>query len=894
MKNIDWKKILPHVAAIATFVVLTAIYFYPVFEGKMVKMEDMDRYRGMAMESRLVEDLEGTYPLWTNSIFSGMPTYQIGKVGGMQGLERVDRLFWLGFPRFAGYFLIGLLAFYFLSRVLKMKPILGIAMSIAYGFSSYFVIIIQAGHVSKLHAAAYIPAVIAALILVYRNKNLILGGTLFALFLGLQIMSNHLQITYYMFFILLGFVLFYLFKQVFLEKDFRFFLKGSVVLLLSTFLAIMANFGNIAYTYGYGQKTTRGPSELTINPENPEETIKKENGLDFEYITNWSYGKDETFSLFIPSIKGGSSGSAITSQEEFNQLDDQQLKMYIANYGLNQYWGTQPFTSGPVYVGALIFALFVLGMVFIKSQLKWWVLGVTLLAILLSWGKNLPSLTLLFMDFFPGYNKFRAVTMILVIVQFTLPFIALLYLKELFEKRDVHVKKMKAFFITSGSILGILLLFIAIPSAFFDFITERESMQLNNLGMNNQAGFDINTLKSSITDFRISVFREDVLRSLGFIIVGLALIFLFLKKKIQPFALGISLTFLITLDLILVDKRYLHNEKDQKGEYVHWVDRDRFEFPRGASKADYAIFEREKNEQTNKLYQSFVEIAQSENNGEPVYSNQLAAYQFGALNLTTNYRVLKLGDPFNDSFTSLFHKNVGGYHGAKLKRYQQLISMYISKEQQQFIQGLSTVKSMEDLEQLTAQLKVMNMLNAKYLILDAEQLVPNPNANGNAWYIEEIVWAETPDEELLKLNEIDPKNQVLVPSKYKQDISSTSFSIGADTIYMTSYHPEKIEYQAVNQNENYAVFSEVYFEDGWKAFIDGQEVKHHQVDFVLRGLLIPSGEHTITFKFEPESYTTITGINMAFSWLVVILALLGIGLEIKRKNQGLSKKEIDE
>ena len=789
MKTLELKKLIPHVSAVVLFMLISLIYLSPVLEGKKIDQQDIRQFTGMSKE---IVDHRAEYdeePLWTNSMFSGMPAYQISVRYKKNLISYCSQIFKLYLPGPAGTVFLYLLGFYFLLVSLGIDYRLAIIGAIAYAFSSYFFIIIEAGHNTKAHAIGYVAPILASFLMVFRGKKVLLGSALTALFTSLILNANHLQITYYL--VMLLFIIGVVkFIEAYKEKALTLFFKYVGILLLAGTIGSLTSLSRIATTMEYGQESIRGKSELTDNQSN------KTSGLDKDYATAWSYGKAESFTLLIPNFHGGASGGALTTDSETyrlfkNSQQASQAKKIIKQLPL--YWGSQPFTSGPVYAGAIVCFLFIMGLFLIKGYLRWWILTTFLLMLALSWGKNLMPLTDFFLEYIPGYNKFRTVSTTLVIVELLIPFLGILALNKIIKERKTN-EVMKSFKYALGIVGGLCLLFALMPNTFFDF----EGLNDARYG---------EALTEALQVDRASLFSADAFRSLAFILLSAVGIWLYLNKTIKKTPLILLIGVLILGDMWVVNKRYLNDENFKAKRKVLQ--------PFKPSVADSQILQ----------------------DPDP------------------NYRVYnRTVSPFNDASTSYFHKSIGGYHGAKLKRYQELIDFHISK----------------------GNMNVLNMLNSKYFIVSGQNNQPiaqrNPNALGNAWFVSDIIIVENSDEEIQKLGQINTANQVVVDQRY--DIPPSLEYDSTATIQLTNYKANHLSYTSSATKKQFAVFSEIYYDKGWNAYIDGELVPHVRANYLLRALPIPSGQHTIEFKFEPQTYYATENITL-FSSLIVIIALFG-------------------
>ena len=790
----QFSKAKPHIIIIVLFALISFAYFSPIIEGKRIDGHDVKTWIGMSKEISDFRDSSGNEALWTNSMFSGMPAYQISVKYSSNLVRYIDKVISLGFPRPANLLFLYLLGFYLLLLSLKVDYRVAAVGAIAYAFSSYFFIIIQAGHMTKAHAIAYLPMVVASVIYTYRGK-LLLGGTLTALTVALELYSNHLQITYYLIFILIFIGLYQLFQD-YKSQNLPSFFKRSAVLILAALLATGTCFTRLKTTMDYGKDSTRGKSELTSNIEN------KTKGLDKDYATQWSYGIAETMTLLIPNFHGGASqGELSTNSETYNALKrSPNAKKIIKSLPL--YWGDQPIVSGPTYAGAIVIFLFLLSLFLLKGRFKYWILSLTVLSIFLAWGKNFMPLTELFLDFFPGYNKFRAVSMILIVAEFTLPLLAFLALNNFIFSDADKLSKQKslknAFFITSS----ITLLFALVPNIFFDFIGVNDSMLASN-------GWPVEALQSD----RASMLSNDAWRSFFFILLAFLSLFFFLKHKVSSNNVILIFAVLLLFDMWTINKRYLNDS--------HFIRSSKVKIPYKASQADNFIL----------------------SDNDP------------------NFRVFNQSvSTFNDASTSYFHKSIGGYHGAKLKRYQELIDSHISK----------------------GNMQVLNMLNTKYFILQNGKVNRNPNVLGNAWFIKDTKIVENADAEILALNNFDASSIAIIDKRFKSLIKEFS-SDSLSSIKLDEYQPNYLKYSSSSKENQIAVFSEVYYDKGWNSYIDGELVSHFRANYILRAMNIPKGNHTIEFRFEPEIFKIGERISLASSILLIFSLIFVSVRELKLK-----------
>ena len=777
------KKLRPHLIVLLLFMSISFVYFSPLLEGKMLDMHDIKQWQGMSKEVVDFHEKTGENALWTNSMFSGMPAYQIATWSDANLIQYVVKVITLGMPRPASLLFLYLLGFYILLLSLKVDYRLAAVGAIAFAFSSYFFIIIQAGHMTKAHAIAYVPMVVAAVLYTYRGKML-LGGVLTALTVALEIYANHLQITYYLALMLLIIGLVQFVKDL-KAKNLVDFAKRTGVLLVAALLASGTAFTNLAATMEYGKDSTRGKSELTTNLDN------KTTGLDKDYATQWSYGIAETFTLLIPNFHGGASQGELTTESETYQAikSTPNAKQLIKQLPL--YWGDQPGVSGPTYAGAIVIFLFVLGLFFVKSEMRIWLVMATIMSIMLAWGKNFMGLTELFLDYFPGYNKFRAVSMILVIAEFTVPLLGFVALNKFLSSDKLENEKEKSLKLAFYFVGGITLLFALIPSLFFDFVGGQDASLEKN-------GWSIDALQSD----RAGLLSADAWRSFIFIALTFGTLWLFLKNQLQSKYVIFIVGVLVLADMWTVNKRYLNND--------NFASKRKVEKPYQASQADQQIL----------------------NDKDP---------NFRVFNQTVS--------TFNDASTSYFHKSIGGYHGAKLKRYQELIENHIAK----------------------GNMAVLNMLNTKYFISQQGQVQQNPGAMGNAWFVNNVNIVANADAEIAALNGFNPDSTAIVDIRFSDQIIENLDNSNA-TITLEEYKPNYLKYTSSSTKDGIAIFSEIYYDKGWNAYIDGELKPHFRADYVLRGMQIPEGNHLVEFKFEPSTYKT--GETVALASSVTLLLLL--------------------
>ncbi|UOQ54512.1 YfhO family protein [Hymenobacter cellulosivorans] len=830
-----WRRLLPHLLAVVFFLVLAAVYFSPIlFDGKTLAQHDVVQFNGGAHEAQLYREATGKEALWTNSMFSGMPTYLISTRFPGDLSIYLHNIFTLHLPAVVANLFLALVCGYVLFVALGVRPLLAAVGAIALGFTSYNLIILAAGHNTKSLALAYAPLVLGGLLVTFR-RNRWLGAALFALGLTMNVRSNHLQITYYLLLLVLVFGIVELVAAL-REKRLSDFLGRTALLAAAAVLAVGVSFGRLYVTAEYGKYSIRGKSELTTPaPTAPGAPAAAEdgaagNGLDRDYAFGWSYGVGETITLLIPNYYGGASGGSLSENSATGKalaglgVPPLQLRDYLQQLPL--YWGDQPITSGPVYIGAVVCFLFVLGLFVADRRTRTWLLVGTILSIVLAWGKNFETFNYLMFDYFPGYNKFRSVSMALVIAQLAMPLLAILALARVLraqpalaplaggsthpslaalsgqpldspESADLKRKLLYAVGITAGICV---LAFLAGLGA--DFAAPIDA-QLQ------QQQFPLDALRED----RASLMRTDVFRSIIFIVLTGGVLYFYLQRKLSVTTAGLLVGALTLVDLWGVDKRYLNDSN----------------------------FQRET------IAQQFV----------PTPADEMILQD-----KDLSYRVLNMQNPFNEANTSYFHKSVGGYHGAKLRRYQDLIERQISAN----------------------NLQVLAMLNTRYIITgDPKQPVRrNPGALGNAWFVSELQKVQNPDQEIAALTNLNVATTAVIDAS-KFPLTKTSYNAAGSTIALTNYSPDELKYRATAVQDGFVVFSEIYYQDGWNAYLDGKLVPHQRVNYVLRALPVPAGTHTIEFKFEPKEYAVGNTISMVSS-VLLILALLGtIFYAFKRK-----------
>ena len=822
MKKItDFRKIAFNAGVVILFIVIAYAYLFPLIDGKVLQMDDIDHHLGMSKELVDYREKTGEEAVWTNSMFGGMPGYLIsvvysGNLGkfiqyGLRNLFNV-----------ASFVILYLLGFFILLRSLKMNYLTSIIGAIAFGFSSYMLIIIGAGHTSKANAIGFLAPVIAGVLLTFKGKHLA-GALLFAAALSLEILSGHLQITYYGFLMIGVFALIQLWYS-FKEKQLAAYFKAVLFLFAGAVIAVGMNFSQLYTTWEYSKETIRGPSELTSNNEN------KTSGLDRDYIVQWSQGIDETLTLLIPNYMGGSTSTNPSLKSETYQIlreSNIQSPREILKSVL-MYHGDKPATAGPYYFGAIICFLFILGLFIVKGPLKWWLFVVTVLAILMAWGKNFMSFTNFLLDYLPMYNKFRAPEMNLIMANFAFPLLGILALHEIatgkVSKKEFQNGFLWALVLTGGISLVLYLK----PTLAGDFSATFDSSYPD-------------WLLSVIKNDRMEMLKADALRTLAFIVAGAAILYLgFIKKiKINYAIAGIGI--LILIDLWAVDKRFLNND--------NFVSKREAKNPFPLMPVDEAILQ----------------------------------------DTDLSYRVLPLNNSWQDARASYYHKNVGGYHAAKLRRYNELIDHQLSPELSKMVQRFRITNS---LDTVFEPLSAINMLNTRYIIYDLnEQPIGNPQALGNAWFVSNYKMVENADAEIAALKNFSAANEAIIDKRFIENVNGKVFKNDENGfIKLLEYQPNYLKYNSRAATEQLTVFSEIYYNKGWNAYIDGVKTPHFRVNYVLRAMVLPAGEHVVEFKFEPKSYYVGNKVSLASSILLILMILGYLYFEFYSKKTTVNKE----
>ena len=833
------KKCLPDAIVVALFAVISFAYFLvPVSQGKILFRHDSQASVGLGQELTEYEQRTGEVTRWTNSLFSGMPTYQISPAySSTDGLSTAMSAYHLWLPDYVWFLFAYLLGFYILLRAFNFRQSLAALGSILWAFSSYFLIIIAAGHLWKVMALAYLPPMIAGVVLAYRGKYL-WGFIVTVVFTAFEVKANHVQMTYYYLFIVLFMVVAYL-VQAIREKRLQHFLKASGVLVAAALIGVAINISNLYHTWEYQKESMRGKSELTkANSAN-----QTSSGLDRDYITQWSYGVDETLTLLVPDAKGGASVPLSQNATAMAKANPEVQNMLPQLYeAVPQYFGTQPGTSGPVYVGAFVLFLFVLGLFIVKTPLKWALLAATILSVLLSWGHNFMGFTNFFLDYVPMYAKFRTVASILVIAEFTIPLLAALALKRIVDEPTVLTKNMKFVYASLALTAGVALVMALMPSMMGPFVSDQERQMLSGIqGMTPDVQ---NMMLSSIATMRAAMVSADAWRSIIVIIIGVAMLLLFKAQKIKPLYLIVGISALCLIDLWQVDKRYLNDEM-----FVPKSERDT---PQQATATDMEILK----------------------------------------DKALSYRVLNFASgAFNENNTSYFHKSIGGYHPAKLRRYQEMIDKYIAPEMQAAMQAIGSkggVMSEVDGRKL---FPVLNMLNAKYFIVplqgNATTSIQNPYAQGNGWFVDKLTYVADANAEYAEVGKIDVSHEAVADKKFEAVLGNTQANDSTASVVLTKYEPNNMTYTVNSAKGGVVVFSEVYY-PGWSATIDGQPAELGRVNYILRALNVKAGKHEVVLEFHPSSISTTE--TIAYVALVALLLAICAALFVEWKKQKAAKE----
>lgn len=818
-----WKRFLPDVIVILMFAIIAFAYFFvPTTQGKILYRHDASAGVGAAKELSDYNERSGEITRWTNSIFGGMPTYQLSpSYHSTDVLSQVMTFYHLYLPENVWFLFVYLLGFYILLRAFNFRQSLAALGSILWAFSSYFLIIIAAGHLWKVAALAYLPPMIAGIVLTYRGKYL-LGFIVTALFTAFEIKANHVQMTYYYLFVILFMVIAYGVLAI-RKRQLSGFLKATGLLVLAALIGVAMNLSNLYHTWQYQKESMRGKSEL-VKSNNANQTSS---GLDRDYITQWSYGIDETITLLVPDAKGGASVPLSQNKTAMSEADPQIQSIIPQIYdAFPQYFGTQPGTSGPVYVGAFVLFLFILGLFIVKGPMKWALLAATILSILLSWGHNFMGFTNFFLDYIPMYAKFRTVASILVIAEFTIPLLAAFSLKRIVEEPDLISKERKYFFISLALTGGLALIIALMPDLMGPFVSDQERQMIN--GIQGMDGDTMRTILTNISDMRAAMVSADAWRSLIIILIGCALLFVYKLKKLGSQYLIIALGILCLVDLWQVDKRYLNDEM-----FVPKSERD---MPQQPTASDLEILK----------------------------------------DKSLDYRVLNFAsNTFNENETSYFHKSIGGYHAAKLRRYQEMIDAYIAPEMQTAMKALASKGGDMRAVDGNKLFPVLNMLNTKYFILPLQggQTMPLQNiyAQGNGWFVNKISYVADANEEYAQVGKLNLRNEAVADKRFEQSLGQASNTDSTAMVRLDKYEPNNLQYTVSSKQGGIVVFSEIYY-PGWTATIDGKPAELGRVNYILRALRVSAGEHKVVLDFHPSSI----GVTETIAYVAMVILLLSI------------------
>ena len=824
------KKCLPDLLAVVVFAIISFAYFFPAdFEGRILYQHDTSAGRGAGQEALEYYQSTGERTRWSNSTFGGMPTYQTApSYDSTDMLSQAVKAYHLWLPDNVWYVFVYLLGFYILLRAFNFRQALAVLGAIIWAFSSYFFIIIAAGHIWKVWALAYLPPMIAGIVLAYRGKYF-WGLVVTAIFTAFEVNANHVQMTYYYLFII-AFMIVAFFVQALKEKQLARFFKASAVCAVAAALGICINLSSLYHTYEYSKESMRGKSEL-VKANNGNQT---DSGLERDYITQWSYGIGETWSLLIPNVKGGASVPIAANEKAMQKADP----MYYQLYGsIGQYWGEQPGTSGPVYVGAFVLMLFILGLFIVEGPMKWALLAATILSVLLSWGRNFMGLTDFFIDYFPMYSKFRTVASILVIAEFTIPLLAMMALKKIVDEPELLKKKIKYLYASFALTGGACLLFAIAPTFFFsDFVSSAEMEQLRQFPAD-----QLNPLLANLREVRQSIFTADAWRSFLIILMGTLMLLLYQARKLEAKWMVGIIAVICLVDMWTVNKRYLYDEM--------FVSKSVKEMPQPLTPTDEQILQ----------------------------------------DKSLDYRVLNFAsNTFNENETSFYHKSVGGYHAAKLRRYQEMIEEHIAPEMQAAMNAI--VEKSGDMQQVAGDsiFPVINMLNTKYFIMPMQggETTPltNPYAFGNAWWVDNVKYVDNANQEIEQVGKVDLHKVAVADKQFEKVLGQSAAHDSTDVVSITAYQPNNLKYTAESKNGGLLVFSEIYY-PGWTATVDGKPAELGRVNYILRALSLTPGKHEVVLDFHPASVKTTETVAYVAGGLLLLLIVAGGVMAVRRKEQ---------
>lgn len=829
------KKIMPEVLVIVLFAAISFAYFFvPVSQGKILYRHDSSAGKGMGHEMTEYRERTGEQTRWTNSVFGGMPTYQMApSYGSTDGLKSIVSMYHIWLPDYVWYIFAYLLGFYIMLRAFDFRRSLAVLGSVIWAFSSYFLIIIAAGHLWKVFALAYLPPMIGGIVLAYRGKYL-WGLIVTALFTAFEISANHVQMTYYYMFIIFFLVLGFLVDAI-RQKRISHFLKASGVCLAAAIIGVAMNISNLYHTWEYQKESMRGKSEL-VKKNSANQT---DSGLERDYITAWSYGIGETWTLLIPNAKGGASVPMI--QNKIVQEKGDPMYEFVYQQ-LGQYWGEQPGTSGPVYVGAFVMMLFILSLFIVKGTVKWSLLAATILSVLLSWGHNFMPFTDFFIDYMPMYSKFRTVASILVIAEFTIPLLAMLALKRIVDEPELLTRKIKYVYISFALTAGIAAVFALGGGAFFDFISSSERQALSQFPAD-----QLNPLLDNLTSLREQIFAADCWRTFFIIVIGTLLLLFYKAGKLKAEYMVGCVCVLCLIDMWQVDKRYLNDSM-----FVPKSERDA---PIEMTETDRQILE----------------------------------------DKSLDYRVLNFSsNTFNENETSYFHKSIGGYHAAKLRRYQEVIEAHISPEMNAAMKAIAEAAGDMSAVDGNKLFPVINMLNTKYFIMPlqggANAPLPNPYAYGNAWFVDKVSYVNNANEELSALGTTDLRHTAVADKAFSDVLGQSKANDSTATVRLEKYEPNQLEYSVSSKNGGVVVFSEIYY-PGWNATVDGVEVPVGRANYILRAISVKPGSHKVVLDFHPKSVSVTETIAYIATAILMLMFVAIVIVKRKESKMGENSKE---
>ncbi len=824
------KKFLPDVLVVLFFAAISFAYFFPAdIENRILYREDSSAGRGLNRDAAEYKKETGETSRWSNTVFSGMPTYQTSPSYDTQTpVSYFEKIYRLGLPEYVNYLFLYLLGFYILLRAFDFRQSLAALGSILWAFSTYFLIIIAAGHIWKVMALAYLPPLIGGLVLAYRGKYF-WGLIVTAIFTALEIKANHVQMTYYYMFII-GFMAIAWLVESIIKKQMKHYWKAAAAAFVGAAIGVSLNLSNLYHTWEYSKETMRGKSEL-VKAESANQT---DSGLERDYITAWSYGIGETWTLLVPNTKGGASVPLSQNETAMKHANQQFVSLYNQ---LGQYWGEQPMTSGPVYVGAFVLMLAILGLFIVKGGIKWALLAATVLSILLSWGHNFMWFTNLFIDYFPMYAKFRTVSSILVIAEFCIPLLAMLALKRIVEEPELLAKKMKFVYVSLALTGGIAFLFAVMPDMFFgDYISKSEEMSIMGLPAQYQA-----PLMENLSEMRRAMFTSDCWRSLFVIALGTALLLLYKSKFLKAPYMIAGLVIVCLADLWQVNKRYLND-----GMFVSKTVREK-PMPKSATE------------------------------------------EFILQDTDPNFRVLNLAsNTFNENNTSFYFNSIGGYHAAKLRRYQEMIEYHIAPQMRNVYEGITQVDGRLATVENDSLYPVLNMLNAKWFIIPMQDKSTYPllnvNAFGNGWYVDKVEYADNANGEIDLVGKLALRHEAVADKQFEAVLGQSRQQDSTSYVRLTDYKPDFLAYDVNSEKGGVIVFSEIYY-PGWSCTVDGKPVEVGRVNYILRAINVPAGQHKVEMAFHPATLALTESIGWGGYAALAVVLLAIVVIEIRRRKK---------